>query len=127
MIVPHRIGFTVHAVDTGSPDVSLCWKALRGGSRMPSLTPYTCAGCREALTKPRLAFCEFVTAGPQSPIHLRVLSGAGYFPSGGADTMSLCGHQVAWDIPGIVNEATLADPRTCRRCVSLCFETRQLR
>lgn len=126
MIVHHRVGLTIHAVDMGSPSVSLCFKRLVGGQRVSRRLPVTCSGCQEALARPRFAFCENVTASAISPIHIRLLTGSGLKPSGGADTMALCGHPVAWDCPGVVNEATLADSRTCRRCRDLWDQTVRL-
>lgn len=56
-------------------------------------------------------------------IHLRVLTGSGLKLSGGADTMALCGAQVAWDTATPVGPDALADRRTCRSCVVLRLET----
>lgn len=127
MIGRRRKGVTFHAVDAADPDVTLCFKSSRSMKRVSPILPVTCAGCQRALLGPRLAFCENVTASSSSPIHIRILTGFGLQPSGGADSMALCGHHVAWDLLGVVNEATMADDRTCRRCVTLAEETRKLR
>lgn len=128
MIIPFRLGATIHAVDLGDRDVTLCFKPIPSGKGqgLPLWVPYTCEGCKEVLLKPRYAFCENVTASSSSPIHLRVLSGLGLRVNGGADTMALCGNHVAWDLPGPVNEATLADGRTCQRCLTLHREATKL-
>lgn len=74
---------------------------------------------------PVYALCEKVTAGPTTPKHIRLLTGAGMFPGGGADGPSLCGAKVAWDtvpveladIPRIVaNEHECY--RFCKACVT---------
>ena len=44
------------------------------------------------------SFCETATAGPRSRWHIRQLTEKGRKPSGGADTPSLCGLDVAWDL-----------------------------
>lgn len=46
---------------------------------------------------PRYAYCETVSAGPDTPWHVRQLTDAGMKRSGGADTPALCGREVAWD------------------------------
>lgn len=43
-------------------------------------------------------FCETAMAGPRSKWHIRQLTEQGLKPSGGADTPSLCGRDVAWDL-----------------------------
>jgi hypothetical protein len=127
MIGRLRKGVTFHAVDYGDPTVTLCFKRTLRMKRVSPIVPVTCVDCQRVLLGPRLAFCENVTASSSSPIHIRILTGFGLQPSGGADTMALCGNHVAWDIPGVVNEATMADDRTCRRCVNLVAETAKLR
>lgn len=47
--------------------------------------------------KPVYAFCERVTASPISPLHIRELTAVGMKRGGGADTLALCGANVAWD------------------------------
>lgn len=44
------------------------------------------------------SFCETYSASGSTPWHIRVLSDQGPKLSGGADTPSLCGRTVAWDI-----------------------------
>ena len=44
------------------------------------------------------AFCEAATAGPKSKWHIRQLTEVGPKFGGGADTPSLCGREVAWDL-----------------------------
>lgn len=74
---------------------------------------------------PRYSLCERVTATGTSPHHIRILTDAGMFKGGGADTLALCGAKVAWD----VSELDLADvPRMvenehpsfhlCRGCLA---------
>ncbi|KQO98381.1 hypothetical protein [Leifsonia sp. Leaf264] len=46
---------------------------------------------------PVFAFCERVTATPTSPNHIRQLTEVGMKQGGGADTLALCGAEVAWD------------------------------
>jgi hypothetical protein len=53
----------------------------------------------------RFALCEHVTASHISPHHIRELTDAGMKPGGGADTLALCGQNVAWD----TSEVTLAE------------------
>ena len=43
------------------------------------------------------AFSETATASPDSPWHVRHLV-SGLKTSGGADSLALCGREVAWDI-----------------------------
>lgn len=50
-------------------------------------------------TGPVYSECETSTAGPTTPTHFRELTAQGKFPSGGADTLALCGRKVAWDLP----------------------------
>ena len=64
-----------------------------------------------------LWLCETVTARPLTPMHLRRLSGTGPHPGGGADTLALCGREVAWDVHEFRPPAD-ADPMwTCQRCM----------
>lgn len=44
------------------------------------------------------SFCETATAGPRSKWHIRQLTEVGQKFGGGADTPSLCGRDVAWDL-----------------------------
>jgi len=43
-------------------------------------------------------FCEPVTASSRSRWHIRKVGPKGMMLGGGADTLSLCGRTVAWDI-----------------------------
>jgi hypothetical protein len=53
---------------------------------------------RKTKTPVRLfALCERVTASPGSPHHIRELTEVGMKRGGGADTLALCGAEVAWD------------------------------
>ena len=54
--------------------------------------------------KQQFSFCETTAA---IIWHIRELSSAGPKYSGGADTLTLCGGQAAWDIQCEINEATL--------------------
>lgn len=128
-VVPFREGLTIHGVDTGDGSVTLCFKPVSRMRAVPNRMerlPITCGWCKLAVIGPRFAFCENVTASSTSAFHIRMLSGRGLQPSGSADTMALCGSHVAWDVPGIVNEATIADDRTCRRCLMLFLESEKL-
>jgi hypothetical protein len=79
---------------------------------------------------PQYALCERVTATPTSAHHVRALTGAGMFTSGGADTPALCGAKVAWDtsmldladLPGIV-ERGHATFHLCPACVQVLADT----
>ncbi len=44
------------------------------------------------------AFCECAYASGVSRWHIRRLTEAGYKLGGGADTLSLCGKKVSWDL-----------------------------
>ena len=55
----------------------------------------------------KYAFCETVTAGGTTPWHIRQLTEKGPKFGGGADTKSLCGREVAWDLG-------VSDSRTSR-------------
>ena len=48
--------------------------------------------------KPEYAFCETVHASALSPWHIRKLTEQGKKLGGGADTPSLCGLKVSWDL-----------------------------
>jgi hypothetical protein len=52
----------------------------------------------------KYAFCETVTAGPLSKWHIRKLSDKGPKFGGGADTLSLCGTTITWDIDVKITE-----------------------
>jgi len=52
-------------------------------------------------TQTLYALCERATASPFSPHHIRPLTAAGKKMSGGADTVALCGAEVAWDVSDV--------------------------
>lgn len=64
---------------------------------------------------PKFAFCETVAAGGGSPWHIRQLTTRGKKLGGGADTPSLCGKQVSWDVRPDINELQLTG--ACQACV----------
>lgn len=138
MIVPYRHFTTIHWVDENDAGVTLCFKPSRGMTRvrkmpgviaaMAEASPLgsMCEGCREMAIGPRFAFCENVMATGTSVIHIRILTQRGLRLSGGADTPALCGREVAWDLPGRVDEASAADGRTCRPCLGIWREALRL-
>jgi len=62
----------------------------------------------------KFSFCESVTASSQSRWHIRQLTEAGMKLGGGADTSSLCGRQVAWDLQVEITERLLS--HCCKKC-----------
>lgn len=66
--------------------------------------------------KPQFSFCETITAGPETPWHIRELTSAGRKLGGGADTLSLCNKKVSWDL------RVSLDP-SIDRCCGVCKET----
>ena len=64
--------------------------------------------------EPQYAFCETATAGPRTPWHIRKLGAKGLKLGGGADTPSLCGRTVAWDLKVEITEHHLE--HNCRKC-----------
>jgi len=65
-------------------------------------------------TVPQYSFCETVTAGPQTPWHIRRLTSKGRMLGGGADTHSLCDRKVAWDLNVELTEHHLG--HCCKHC-----------
>jgi hypothetical protein len=63
------------------------------------------------------SFCEASTAGSRSRWHIRPLTRMGKKLSGGADTMALCGRQVAWDINCNIHPAALEG--ACMTCAEI--------
>jgi hypothetical protein len=63
------------------------------------------------------SFCEQANASGTTPWHIRRLSAAGRKPSGGADTPSLCGRTVSWDLEGEVTPHHLT--HCCQRCAAV--------
>lgn len=62
------------------------------------------------------AFCEPVTAGSNTLIHIRPLTSVGLKLGGGADTPALCGRRVDWDLEAPITPRSIEDPRTCSKC-----------
>lgn len=59
-------------------------------------------------------FTESVAAGSLSPWHIRRLGARGLRLNGGADTPSLCGRQMSWDIDCPVKGPALEE--ACKKC-----------
>ncbi len=76
-------------------------------------------------TETLYALCERSTASPFSPHHVRPLTAVGKKMSGGADTVALCGAEVAWDVSDITLTEAANDLegqqhesfRVCKTCV----------
>ena len=64
---------------------------------------------------PKYSFCEPVMAGPNSAWHIRELTGVGRKLGGGADTKSLCGREMGWDLDVELSEHHLS--HACKECV----------
>ena len=62
------------------------------------------------------AFCETVHAGPVSRWHIRQLSEKGLCSGGGADTLALCGRQVAWDLARVPITLHHLTVNACPKC-----------
>ena len=63
------------------------------------------------------SFCETATASGTTPWHIRKLTAVGRKPGGGADTPSLCGRDVAWDVERDCDlSITLPLEHCCQRC-----------
>jgi hypothetical protein len=73
----------------------------------------------------KYALCERSMASPFSPHHVRPLTAVGKKMSGGADTVALCGAEVAWDVSDITLEEAANELegqqhdafRVCMKCV----------
>lgn len=72
----------------------------------------------------RYSECERVTATPTSPYHVRVLTSAGLKKGGGADSIALCGAEVAWDTREVALGEVIESAKTqwetwsyCASCV----------
>ena len=65
----------------------------------------------------RYSFCETALAGSASRWHIRRLTAVGRKLGGGADTPSLCGRKVAWDL-----DVQLTDYALAEDCCRLCFQ-----
>jgi len=62
------------------------------------------------------SFCETVTATGTSPWHIRKLTEKGKKLSGGADSPSLCGKVVAWDLTANIDNHHLG--HCCQKCAA---------
>jgi len=63
------------------------------------------------------SFCETPYAGSLSKWHIRELTSVGQKLGGGADTPSLCGRKVAWDLKVDITEHHLS--HACPSCAKL--------
>ena len=61
-------------------------------------------------------YSETQHAGPMTPWHIRPVGDKGRCPGGGADTLSLCGRKVAWDVQCDVTDESLGRVEPCVRC-----------
>jgi hypothetical protein len=68
-----------------------------------------------------ISFCETITAGPDTPWHIRRLSKKGPKYGGGADTKALCEREVSWDLRVPMTKFHLSN-NTCRKCLKI-YET----
>lgn len=69
----------------------------------------------------KYSYCESVYATGISPWHIRILTEAGQKKGGGADTLSLCGREMGWDVVEPMSEQVMAERgqysvNTCRKC-----------
>ena len=71
---------------------------------------------KEEKPKPSHSFCETVSASSESPWHIRKLTEKGKKLGGGADTESLCGFRVSWDLNVEITEHHLN--HCCKLCAS---------
>jgi hypothetical protein len=60
------------------------------------------------------SYCEAWSAGSLSPWHIRRLTSKGKKLSGGADTQSLCGQGMSWDVRPMVTKHPLTE--VCAKC-----------
>ena len=65
--------------------------------------------------KEKFSFCEPVTATSHSKWHLRKLTDKGKKLGGGADTPSLCGRKMGWDLDAPISKFILED-HICSEC-----------
>lgn len=69
---------------------------------------------------PEYAYCERVTAGSNTSWHIRELTSRGHRYGGRADSLSLCGARVAWDVKcDVSSEPTDRDCKWCREAFNL--------
>ncbi len=61
------------------------------------------------------SFCESVMAGSNSAWHIRELTEVGRKLGGGADTKSLCGREMGWDLGVVICRHHLG--HACKKCV----------
>lgn len=59
----------------------------------------------------KLAYCETITAGPETPWHIRPVFK-------GVDTLSLCGEEIGWDLNTVVSVQSIMrlGSSVCSRC-----------
>jgi hypothetical protein len=62
------------------------------------------------------SFCETAVATPYSLWHIRRLTKVGRKLGGGADTLSLCGRKVSWDLEVELTEHHLTH-NACKKCL----------
>lgn len=72
---------------------------------------------KDEAMKPEFSFCEGVWASSFSPWHIRQLTAAGKKLGGGADTKSLCGREMSWDLETEIGEHRLS-VLTCQKCLA---------
>ena len=63
----------------------------------------------------RHAFCEWAGASGGSRYHIRTLTTKGKKLGGGADTLALCGREVAWDLAIDIAR----EEHVCQKCSDL--------
>ena len=64
----------------------------------------------------QFSFCESLQATSVSPWHIRRLTAAGPKYRGGADTESLCGRKMGWDLETAITPLQLQG-HTCVACL----------
>jgi thymidine phosphorylase len=67
------------------------------------------------------SFCESTAAGSLSLWHIRKLTSVGRKLGGGADTESLCGKRMSWDV-GVEMTKRHLDVNTCKKCLKIYAE-----
>lgn len=68
-------------------------------------------------TKNAFVFCESINASGISPWHIRKLTDKGLKLGGGADTDTLCGREMAWDLNVDITEHHLT--HCCKKCAEV--------
>lgn len=69
---------------------------------------------KRKINTPLFAFCESIYATGTSPWHIRKLTSKGIKLGGGADTESLCGRKMAWDLDVKITQHHL--DHCCNKC-----------